>query len=117
MLSEPKSKQRAEKDIHHFVVLNLVLFSNIANVSAGVIGQETRSWPAELILLAKKTLNKLDECRRKLGDEVSIEKQPSRKDVGSNRVMTADDLLMKDQLSFIHNLATDLEKNINAIIG
>jgi len=115
MLSEPKSKQGAEKDIHHFVVLNLILFSNIANVSAGVIGQETKTWPAELILLAKKSLNKLDECRRKLGDEVSMEKQLPKKEAGATQIITADDILMKEQLTFIYNISTDLEKNINSI--
>ena len=71
MLSEPKSKQGAEKDIHQFVVLNHILFSNTANLSAAVFSKEKRTYPPGLIVPGRKALNKLNEVRKKLGDETS----------------------------------------------
>ena len=117
MLSEPKSKQGAEKDIHQFVVLNHILFSNTANLSAAVFSKEKRTYPLELIAPGKKAVNKLNEVRRKLGDDTAIASEALKKSLPSGQIETADDLLLKEQLDFIYNLAGDLEKTTNAIIG
>ena len=117
MLSEPKSKQGAEKDIHQFVVLNHILFSNIATLSSSILSKEIRNYPSELILLGRKTLNKLNESRKKLGDELPNEQGSVTRSTLSTQVMTPDDLLMKEQLNFIYNLSNDLEKTSVAIIG
>ena len=117
MLSEPKSKQGAEKDIHQFVVLNHILFSNTANLSAAVFSKEKRTYPAELIAPGKKAVNKLNEVRKKLGDDTAIASEALKKSSPSGQIETADDLLVKKQLDFIYNLAGDLEKTTNAIIG
>jgi uncharacterized membrane protein YccC len=117
MLSEPKSKQGAEKDIHQFVVLNHILFSNTANLSAAVFSKEERTFPSELITPGRKALNKLNEVRKKLDDETAITPDVLRKGLPSEQIATADDRLIKEQLEFIYNLANDLEKTTNAIIG
>jgi len=117
MLSEPKSKQGAEKDIHQFVVLNHILFSNTANLSAAVFSKEKRTYPPELTAPGKKALNKLSEVRKKLGDQITIAPDISKKNLPAEQIETADDRLMKEQLDFIYNLANDLEKTANAIIG
>lgn len=117
MLSEPKSKQGAEKDIHQFVVLNHILFSNTANLSAAVFAKEKRAYPAELIIPGRKAVKKLNEVRKKLGDEVAIAPEALKKDLRPAQIETADDRLTKEQLDFIYNLATDVEKTTNAIIG
>ena len=117
MLSEPKSKQGAEKDIHQFVVLNHILFSNIANLSSVVLAKETRTYPGELAAIAKKAVNKLNECRKKLGDTVAGEVPLARKNPAVEQTMTTDDILLRDQLNFIYNVTNDLEKTTNAIIG
>src|SRR4030095_1298405 len=117
MLSEPKSKQGAEKDIHQFVVLNHILFSNTANLSAAVFSKEKRTYPAELIAPGKKAVNKLNEVRKKLGDDTAITSEALKKSSPFGQIETPDDLLVKEQLDFIYNLANDLEKTTNAIIG
>ncbi len=117
MLSEPKSKQGAEKDIHQFVVLNHILFSNTANLSAAVFSKEKRAYPPGIIVPGRKALNKLNEVRKKLGDETSITSEALKKSLPPEQIETADDLLIKEQLNFIYNLANDLEKTTNAIIG
>ncbi len=116
MLSEPKSKQGAEKDIHQFVVLNHILFSNTANLSGAVFSKEKRTYASDLILPGKKALNKLNEIRKKLGDETIVTPTSLKKSLPPEQT-APDDLLLKEQLEFIYNLANDLEKTTNAIIG
>ena len=116
MLSEPKSKQGAEKDIHQFVVLNHILFSNTANLSAAVFSKEKKAYPPGIIVPGRKALNKLNEVRKKLGDETSITSEGLKKSLPFEQIETADDLLIKEQLNFIYNLTNDLEKTTNAII-
>jgi len=117
MLSEPKSKQGAERDIHQFVVLNHILFSNIANLSSSVLGRERRIYPAELVLTGKKALNKLNECRKQLDDSASIGVPFLKKELQVGPRMTADDMFMQQQLQFIYKLTSDLEKNIKAVVA
>jgi len=117
MLSEPKSKQGAEKEIHQFVVLNHILFSNTANLSAVVFSTEKRIYSPELMAPGKKALNKLNEVRKKLGDEGIITSGVLKKSLPTGQIETADDRLMREQLNFIYNLANDLEKTTNAIVG
>jgi len=117
MLSEPKSKQGAEKDIHQFVVLNHTLFSNTANLSAAVFSKERKAYPAELIIPGKKALNKLNEVRKKLADETVMTSEVLKKNLSSEQTETADDRLIKEQFDFIYTLANDLDKTTTAIIG
>jgi uncharacterized membrane protein YccC len=117
MLSEPKSKQGAEKDIHQFVVLNHILFSNTANLSATVFSKEKRAYPPEIIIPGRRALTRLNEIRKKMGDETSISPEPLKKRLSFEQIETADDRLIKEQLDFINNLAIDLEKTTSAIIG
>jgi hypothetical protein len=116
MLSEPKSKQGAEKDIHQFV-LNHILFSNTANLSAAVFSKEKRTYPPGLIVPGRKALNKLNEVRKKLGEEVPVTSEVFKRSLPSEQIETADDLLIKEQLNFIYNLTNDLEKTTTSIIG
>jgi hypothetical protein len=82
-----------------------------------VFSKEKRTYPPELIVPGRKALNKLNEVRRKLGDETSSTSEALRKTLPSEQAEAPDDLLMKEQLDFIYNLANDLEKTITAIIG
>jgi len=117
MLSEPKSKQGAEKDIHQFVVLNHILFSNTANLSAAVFSNEKRAYPQEFIIPGRKALNKLNEVRKRLGDETVTTFPILKTNLPAGQIETPDDRLIKEQLDFINNLASDLEKTTKTIIG
>ena len=116
MISEPKSKQRSEKQAHQFVVLNHILFSNIASVTTMLLTKEQKIYPKELILLAKRAHTRLVEGCRKLGDEkpevVATEKMPGAEEPEYDR----DELLLREQLQFINKLSIDIDKTAGAIL-
>lgn len=115
MLSEPKSKQKGEKQIHQFVVLNHILFSNIATLATTLLAREKRVYPVELIHLANKSLYALDESSRRFGEEAQrLEPEEAHQVIVSP---TPDDTLMKEQLAFIYKLSTDIDKTTRAIIA
>ena len=116
MLSEPKSKQKKEKDLHQFVVLNHILFSNIATVATTLLSKETRVYPAELIHTAKKARTGLLESSNRFGREELAEIPHDKYPVNSEPAITSDDILMKEQLNFINKICIDIDKTTKALI-
>ena len=116
MLSEPKSKQKNEKDVHQFVVLNHILFSNIASVATTVLAKEEKNYPAELVHIAKKARTRLVESSKKFENDNLLIKQI---DYPINQVSTLnnDETLMKEQLNFINKLSADINKTTTNLIG
>jgi YccS/YhfK family integral membrane protein len=107
MLFEPKNKQQHGKKMQEFIVLNHILFSNIATVATNLLRREPRRHPQQLVSYAKRSREIL--CRQAGNNykEVSVaqaEKEPE--------IINADDVLLKDQLEFIAGLCTDIEKNV-----
>jgi uncharacterized membrane protein (TIGR01666 family) len=116
MLSEPKSKQKKEKDIHQFVVLNHILFSNIATVATTLLSKDAKVYPAELIHIAKRARTTLCESSKKFGEDGVL--KFSYNDYGGNTepIATADDFLMREQLNFINKVSMDIDKTTKSII-
>lgn len=115
MMSEPKSKQTSRSQLQQFVVLNHLFFSNIANMATTLLSKDRQGYPAELLHLAKKAYNKLDESRRRLGDE---EDMPLPEENGTKVIaFTADDELTKEQLQFIDKISKDIDKTAGALIS
>lgn len=117
MLSEPKSKQKGEKHIHQFVVLNHILFSNIATLATTVLSKEQKSYPGEIVHLAEKALKTLAASAAKFGEN---EMDPAAKEYripNTEPVLTTDDVLMKEQLNFINTVSADIDKTTKAIIA
>jgi uncharacterized membrane protein YccC len=115
MLSEPKSKQRKEKDVHQFVVLNHILFSNIATVATTLLSKEEKTYPPELIQIAKKARTALCESSKRFGEETILtsgEARPANHEI----ILNTDDSLMKEQLNFINKLSVDIDKTTKALI-
>lgn len=114
MLSEPKSKQSSRSQLQQFVVLNHILFSNIANIATTLLAKDRKEYPAELLHLARKAYSRLDECRKKCGEteELPIVEESRT----ANTLMLADDELMKEQLQFIYKVSRDIDKSSNALI-
>jgi uncharacterized membrane protein YccC len=108
MMSEPKSKQTAVSQVQQFVVLNHILFSNIATIATSLISHEAKPYHPELVNMAKKAMGKLLESIRKFGEEekVVLPADPSPAGVRSS----ADEALIKEQLSFIYNISKDIDK-------
>lgn len=116
MLSEPKSKQKKEKDVHQFVVLNHILFSNIATVATTLLSKETRIHSAELIQVAKRAKTTLCESSKKFGDEALLNSPSEVNPIKHEAILDSDDALMKEQLNFINKLTVDIDKTTKALI-
>jgi uncharacterized membrane protein (TIGR01666 family) len=114
MVSEPKSKQSSRSQIQQFVVLNHILFSNIATIATTLPAKEKKTFPAELIHLAKKAYNKLEESSKNLGSEDELPKlSEANNDLP---ITTSDEKLLREQLQFIYNLSKDIDKISNGLI-
>jgi uncharacterized membrane protein (TIGR01666 family) len=117
MLSEPKSKQRSEKHIHQFVVLNHILFSNIATVATTLLSKERRIYPPETIHLAGKAYKILYESSKKFGEDEQMEFVKVEHTHSNETASSTDDLLLKEQLNFINKVSMDIDKTTNTIIA
>ncbi|HEV7330715.1 MAG TPA: FUSC family membrane protein [Flavisolibacter sp.] len=115
MLSEPKSKQSSQSLMQQFVVLNHILFSNIANITTILLSKERKDYPTELLHLSKKIFGKLDESRKLFGDTAEFVLPETTKETEGN--FTTDDDLLKEQLRFIYQLSKDIKKTTVDIIG
>ena len=102
MLSEPKSKQHSESKVQQFVVLNHILFSNIATVATTLLAKQPKAHDRGLLQLAKK-------AERRLTGEKMITKEENKTVID---VMTpsSDDALLKEQLEFIYSVSKDIDK-------
>lgn len=109
MLSEPKNKQGPAKQLHQFLVLNHILFSNIATVATTLIAKGPSKYPDELVQLAKKSEAKLAESLRHFeGDQSEkIELKPVKS--GSYE---GDEALMEEQLRFIYRVSSDIDRTV-----
>jgi uncharacterized membrane protein (TIGR01666 family) len=108
MLSEPKSLQGRRKNIYQFVVLNHVLFSNIASVATTVFQQKQRDYSHQLFLAAKRSRRKLKEALAKF-DAVSPMAEESPVTAHGDALQPGERAL-KEQLEFIERLAGDIQK-------
>jgi uncharacterized membrane protein YccC len=114
MLSEPKSKQKHRKQIYEFVVLNHVLSSNVASLTAEMIQQE----PAELkefLKPVKSSISILEESVKKLDKSYSNDNIPV---ISSPPVLhkKIDDPHLNEQLDFINKVSMDIGKLTNLIV-
>jgi YccS/YhfK family integral membrane protein len=112
MLSEPRSKQKNSKRIHQFVVLNHILFSNIATVATTLLRKEARVHSHTFMAPAKKALHKLDEAVARLNPEIVLEKPVNFEGETPTAAEGSEDLLLKDQLEFIYKLSADISKTV-----
>lgn len=114
MLSEPKSKQGETKQVQQFVVLNHVLFSNIATLATSLLTKEPQVHSTELQQLARKASAKLNDSLKRFGNEEAL---PILKELPLPESATlADDALMKEQLQFIYGVSKDVEKMTAALV-
>ena len=113
MLSEPKNKQGSRSHIQQFVVLNHILFSNIATIATS-LSKERGVYPMELIQIAKKTYAKLEASKLKLGSERS--NGSVEQTISEATISTTDDELMKEQLDFIYNVSRDIDKLATSLV-
>jgi uncharacterized membrane protein (TIGR01666 family) len=118
MTSEPKSKQRNIKDIHKFVVLNHILSSYTANIASALIITGPQKPHADTLKLVKRSIAVLKETNKKLKGETITPPAPTPETARAEATkpeaekvpLTADDILMKEQLGFINKISIDIAK-------
>ena len=120
MTSEPKSKQRNIKDIHKFVVLNHILASYTANIASALIKTGPQQPHADTLKLVKRSIAVLKETSKKLsGENIDTPVKPAEivrtADVAP-APLTAEDVLMKEQLGFINKITVDIAKVTDSIL-
>lgn len=113
MVSEPKSKQSSRSQTQQFVVLNHILFSNIATIATMLLSKEATAYQPELVQLARKVFARLVVSFDRFGGEETIE-LPQEK-TGTPSAPSIDDPLLKEQLTFLYNISKDIDR-LTAII-
>jgi len=116
MLSEPKSKQKKEKDVHQFVVLNHILFSNIATVATTLLSRDAKVYPAELIHIAKRARTTLHKSSQRFEANGILTTSYDGHPISHESILNSDDSLMKEQLNFISKLSADIDKTTKTLI-
>ncbi|QDK79514.1 hypothetical protein EXU85_13230 [Spirosoma sp. KCTC 42546] len=114
MLSEPKHKQRNEKLIYEFVVLNHVLSANIATITSAQLTGEPKAYPAPLLRPVKRALFTLSESLHRLNS--TTEKSTLDTAVPDVSLPTApSDPSLLEQLNFIQQVSSDISKIIDRL--
>ncbi len=110
MLSEPKQKRKSSKQLHQFVVLNHILFSNIASVAATLLPKAERVYPAEMVRPVKRSLHSLSTAVNGL-DKTFAAPQLVRVNEETPEIENnSDERLLQEQLEFIQSVSADIEK-------
>lgn len=108
MLSEPKNKQRNGKLIYEFVVLNHVLSSNIASLSADMLLTEQKHYPKEITQQVKRSISTLKQGLQQLDKDYKLDINET-----SLLQLSADaqpDKLLAEQIDFIYKVTQDINK-------
>jgi uncharacterized membrane protein (TIGR01666 family) len=117
MLSEPKTKRENSKQVHQFVVLNHILFSNIATVVTGLRNKEPKQHSEQLQISAKRSLSLLlEKSSIKINNATNVTPELT-KNAAAENASTPDDVLLKDQLDFIYKVSVDIDKTMKKIIS
>jgi uncharacterized membrane protein (TIGR01666 family) len=115
MLSEPKRKQRNKKDIHQFVVLNHILFSNIASLTTTNSKTVKHHFALRLI---KQSLSALCNALKRLDTNCTVPNIDTLQEESSvSAELSPDDMLQREQLEFIHKITIDIDKATKSIIA
>lgn len=114
MLTEPKNKRSAESQLQQFVVLNHLLFSNVASLAKALRADEAKQYNPELMRLAKKTYKRLKKSAGKMG-ESSDSFLPEHSEQTVDTLSTEDGLL-QEQLQFIYSISKDIDKTTDALL-
>jgi YccS/YhfK family integral membrane protein len=115
MLSEPKTKQLNSKQVHQAVVLNHILFSNIATVATTILRRERQVYPVQLPQIVQQSERTLNHSLHLLTNE-NPERTHTTSVVPKEADANEDDALLHDQLHFIHKLCVDMTKTVEEMI-
>ena len=108
MLSEPKSKQSHAKEIYEFVVLNNVLSSNIASLTAAAYNDE-RYYPKQFLIMVDNSISLLRRDLQQLDEPDFIDDKAIPPNVSFDNVKRTNSDV-KEQLDFIYKVTFDISK-------
>ncbi|AUD00373.1 FUSC family protein [Spirosoma pollinicola] len=117
MISEPKHKQRNEKLIYEFVVLNHILSANVATITSAQLTQEPTVYPTAFVRPVKRALFTLTESLRRLDKST---KKPVPESTVQASITTSGspihtDPLLSEQLNFIQQVSSDIGKLVERV--
>lgn len=112
MLSEPRSKQVNRRYTQQFVVLNHVLFSNIASVGTQVMTDPPATDTEEAVRPARRAYDQLNRAIQYL-DNKAIEDETA---ATVSKVRMGTESGLKDQLEYIETLSIDVEKTAAKLV-
>ena len=116
MLTEPKNKQKNEKLIYEFTVLNNVLASNIASISSNIKYGESIVYSKEITAQVTRSINNLQKSLLMLSpNENYLIEKPIRVSEGNKLGIT--DKHLSEQISFISKVSSDIEKITQTIFA
>lgn len=119
MTSEPKSKQRKVKEVHKFVVLNHILSSYIATIASSVSNKTLLQAQAENLKMVKKSIAVLNDCNKKFNGRIIEFNTGKAIPIAENEPpvkLSADELLLKEQLGFINKISNDIARVTDNIV-
>jgi uncharacterized membrane protein (TIGR01666 family) len=106
-LSEPKSKQGHVREIYEFVVLNNVLSSNIASLTAAAYNKEKR-YAKQFMVTVNNSITLLNEGLQKLGNNfIDLKEYPPGNSFDDSQSVN---IQVKEQLDFIYKISLDIKK-------
>lgn len=105
MLSEPRGKQINRRYTQQFVVLNHVLFSNIASVGTQILHEAPKEGAEEALRPAKRACEHLNAAIEIFENGRTAEEQPAP---ARSRINPEPGL--KEQLEYIESLSVDVER-------
>ncbi|HVG12600.1 MAG TPA: FUSC family membrane protein [Flavisolibacter sp.] len=109
MLSEPKGKQKNAKLVHQFVVLNHILFSNVAAIGASLGSKEPRQYSEEVLHPVRRAIGVLNKTLKKTDDYSTV--TGSVREAGAGQPeWTMDDRLLKEQFEFVDKVSADISR-------
>ncbi|UYZ58974.1 FUSC family membrane protein [Hymenobacter latericus] len=118
MLSEPKHKQRHEAEVHQFVVLNLILSSNIATLASAARANALPAVPPEGVKPLRQSLALLSESLRKVSPDTALPELPplpGALGAEAKPAPTAEEKLLLEQLDFVQKVSADIRKVTDAV--
>ncbi|ADB38719.1 FUSC family protein [Spirosoma linguale] len=116
MLSEPKHKQRNEKLIYEFVVLNHILSANVATITSAQFTNDYKVYSAQFLRPVKRALFTLNESLRRLDTSTG---KPIQESVGTSPAVPESapaDPLLGEQLNFIQQVSSDIGKLVDRLV-
>jgi uncharacterized membrane protein YccC len=113
MLSEPKSKQSHVKEIYEFVVLNNVLSSNIASLTAAAYNNE-KYYPKQFLTTVNNSISLLQNDLQQFDKSDFIDDKKTPPNVSFDDI-NATNSEVKEQLDFIYKVTADINKISNTI--